>query len=143
MPIKMNWLKHTLVNIVLLILITPLVKPTHGEIYVLLLAGILIDADHLVNDFSKHRVKGKPFKAVIRYWWQAGDSDVREFHFLHNIETITLLFVISAIYSEILLFVSLGLIFHLVGDVLITLRHEKSFKALRKYSAFYFFKGDY
>ncbi len=139
----MNWLKHMLVNALLLTLIFPFVKPMLSEIYILMLAGILIDADHLVNDFSKYRIRGKSFKEVIKYWWRAGDSDLGEFHFLHNIETVALLFVISAIYAEILLFVSLGFIFHLVGDVSMAVRHEKSFKALRKYLVFYFFKGDY
>lgn len=140
---KVNWLKHTLINVLLLVLIFPFIKPTRGEIYILMLAGVLIDTDHLINDISKKRIVGKGLKGAIKFWWQAGNFDFNEFHFLHNIEIIALLFLLSFTYKESLLFISLGFLFHISGDAIMAIRQKESLRALRKYSLIYFLHGNY
>ncbi len=139
----MNWLKHTLINIFLIILISPFLKPTRGEIYVLLFAGVLIDADHLINDLSKKRMEGMNLKEIIKFWWDAGDKTLNEFHFLHNIELVAFLFALALAYSDALLFISLGFLSHLAGDAFLTIRYNKSLDKLRNFSLFCFLRGDY
>lgn len=128
----MNWLKHTLINILLIALTFSFLKPSAKEVGIILAAGLLIDADHLLNHFSKKRIKG--IRQAVRLFWDSGNNYMKEFHFLHSIEIVAALFILSFFYGRIFLLIGLAFLFHMTGDIILTRNHKKSWMVLDEFS---------
>lgn len=99
-------------------------------VLILIFGAIPLDADHIVNDIAKGRIKN-PRKMVAR-WFRNADKHTGEFHFLHNIEILLAIFLL-ALYSKIFIYLFISFLLHIVADYYIKVKQTKSF-SIRDFS---------
>ena len=129
----MHTLKHLLINISLGILILFVLNERIFSINLLLiiLAGVLIDIDHVFNEIYKGTIKNP--RKVIRYWASTQDKHVKELYLFHSYEFLFILLVLSFIFMP-LIYILIGLIIHFITDGITNYNDIKSFSWLKHYS---------
>jgi hypothetical protein len=134
----MNWLKSyrslisdLLLHITVSIAAILVLKLNSPQSLILLLAGSLIDIDHLFYlVFYKHLLN---FENMVD--WSREEQKMHNPHFyvFHNIEVIALILLIGKAYSANIFILGIGFFLHYLGDVATYIYYYKSFKTWPKY----------
>jgi hypothetical protein len=98
---------------------------------VLLIAGSLIDIDHLFYlIFRMHMLN---ITQMVEWSRKEQAAHNPHFYIFHNIEIIAIIMVTGRVYSETLFIVGLGFFLHFLGDVATYIYYYKSFKTWPKF----------
>ena len=129
----MKTIHHAVINtglggITLSILRHPIISI---ELLIIILAGILIDIDHLFVEILKGTIRYP--KKVIKYWASIPNKHTGELHIFHSYEFLSIVLFLW-FFNSIFLFIFLGLFLHFLADGITNYRNAKSFKWLRDYS---------
>ncbi len=131
----MNTLQHILINATGAAIISVL---TLGHVdmhffWVVVLAGVLIDADHTIAAMYSGMIKS-PIK-LVRYWVRIANRRAQDFYIFHTFEFIFLLVLLGIMFNNLtLLFVVVGLLLHLMADCVASFRSTGKFNLITDYS---------
>lgn len=120
----MNWLKHILTGFIFASLYSLFFGLNATAFFIIVFGAIPIDFDHIINDIAKGRIKNP--KKMLKRWYKTADIHTGEFHFLHNIEFLIVVFLL-ALYSKIFYYLLLSFALHIAADYYMKVRHTKSF----------------
>jgi hypothetical protein len=129
----MNTLSHGIINFI----VAYALGFTPAQIFIVVLAGTLIDIDHLLYYIGKRpsllKTPFRLYKITVRHWrWYQA-----RLFFFHTIE-FNLFILVLSIFSPVFLYISLGMIIHLLADVYDYLIHLRSFVWLKHWFITYY-----
>ncbi len=123
----MNIIFHFLINIIIAILL----KLSHVEIILVGLGGILIDIDHIFYIIFGEKIYS--FKKAVKFHKREFKLMRPHFYFLHFLEIIFVLLIISYYFNWYFFLIFFGFLLHWIFDALKYIYVYKSFLPWIKY----------
>jgi len=129
--------KHLIVNALLGAgLLYLLNKPIFSlELLAIVLAGFLVDFDHLFNQMTRGNLSN-PDK-MIRHWDSIAEGHSGDMYLFHTYEFIAL-FGFAGFLHPIFFYLFIGLLLHFICDSFVNFKSTRSFQWLEDYSIFWY-----
>ena len=131
----MNTAKHVLINAVFAALVS---KSLLGFVdprffWTIVLVGGLVDLDHLIPSIYDGMIKHPV--AMIRFWAGKVNVHLRRLYLFHTYEFVLLMILLGIVFDKpIFLFISIGIVLHLIADAVTNTRFIKGVSWVPHYS---------
>jgi hypothetical protein len=129
----MDFSKHIIINAIFGSLILFIIgEPVFSRnLLIIVLTGLLIDIDHVLDALIKGELKHP--KKLIKHWISTGNKYVKGKYVFHTIEFIILILILSFAWPK-LIYVFIGLAIHLIADCMNNYLNTNDFLWLKDYS---------